>query len=45
MNSKSLSATVVGLALLVTGNVVPVLAQQQVNSTTAVEQVTATYYG
>ncbi|MHC5829904.1 MAG: hypothetical protein ACYT04_81755, partial [Nostoc sp.] len=41
MRFKSLSATVFGLTLLVTGSVVLILAQQQVNTTT-VEQVMAT---
>ena len=42
MHFKSLSATVLGLALLVTGSVVPAFAQEQVNPTPAQEQVTPT---
>ena len=42
MHFKSLSATVVGLALLVTPGVVPAFAQEQVNPTPAQEQVTPT---
>lgn len=40
MNFKSLSASVVGLALLVTGAVIPVLAQEGANPTTSSEEVT-----